>query len=58
MGPGDTAGLRRATAVLLARSGVRVTAADINGPGVQALRTDLAAEGSAITVVRGDVSDP
>ncbi|MGW2038899.1 SDR family NAD(P)-dependent oxidoreductase [Streptomyces virginiae] len=55
---GAASGIGRATAVLLARAGARVTAADINGPGVEALRTDLAAEGLAITVVRGDVSDP
>lgn len=55
---GAASGIGRATAVLLARSGARVTAADINGPGVEALRTDLAAEGHSITVVGGDVSDP
>ncbi|MFE7184132.1 SDR family NAD(P)-dependent oxidoreductase [Streptomyces erythrochromogenes] len=55
---GAASGIGRATAVLLARSGARVTAADINGPGVEALRTDLAAEGRSITVVGGDVSDP
>ncbi|MDX6760064.1 SDR family oxidoreductase [Streptomyces sp. F8] len=35
-----------------------MTAADINGPGVEALRTDLAAEGRSVTVVGGDVCDP
>ncbi|WP_405425149.1 SDR family NAD(P)-dependent oxidoreductase [Streptomyces erythrochromogenes] len=55
---GAASGIGRATAVLLARSGARVTAADINAPGVEALRTDLAAEGHSITVVGGDVSDP
>ncbi|MFC9581515.1 SDR family NAD(P)-dependent oxidoreductase [Streptomyces yangpuensis] len=55
---GAASGIGRATAVLLARSGARVTAADINGPGVEQLRTDLAAEGHTITVVGGDVSDP
>ncbi|MEU4359525.1 SDR family NAD(P)-dependent oxidoreductase [Streptomyces virginiae] len=35
-----------------------MTGADINGPGVEAPRTDLAAEGHTITAVRGDVSDP
>ncbi|MGW6616213.1 SDR family NAD(P)-dependent oxidoreductase [Streptomyces erythrochromogenes] len=55
---GAASGIGRATAVLLARSGARVTAADINGPGVEALRTDLAAEGHSIAVVGGDVSDP
>ncbi|MFD7912676.1 SDR family NAD(P)-dependent oxidoreductase [Streptomyces sp. NPDC059752] len=55
---GAASGIGRATARLLARSGARVTAADINGPGVEALRTELADEGYAITAVAGDVSDP
>lgn len=55
---GAASGIGRATALLLARSGARVTAADINGPGVEALRTELAAEGYAITAVAGDVADP
>ncbi|WP_030761095.1 SDR family NAD(P)-dependent oxidoreductase [Streptomyces sp. NRRL F-2664] len=55
---GAASGIGRATAVLLARSGARVTAADINGPGVEALRADLAAEGLAVTAVVADVSDP
>ncbi|MFB6809916.1 SDR family NAD(P)-dependent oxidoreductase [Streptomyces sp. NPDC056387] len=55
---GAASGIGRATARLLARSGAFVTAADINGPGVEELRTELAAEGFAITVVAGDVADP
>ncbi|WP_327385464.1 MULTISPECIES: SDR family NAD(P)-dependent oxidoreductase [unclassified Streptomyces] len=55
---GAASGIGGATARLLARSGARVTAADINGPGVEALRTELADEGYAITAVAGDVSDP
>ncbi|KPI20716.1 3-oxoacyl-(acyl-carrier-protein) reductase [Actinobacteria bacterium OV450] len=55
---GAASGIGRATARLLARSGAFVTAADINGPGVEELRTELAAEGLAITVVAGDVADP
>ncbi|MFI8264388.1 MULTISPECIES: SDR family NAD(P)-dependent oxidoreductase [unclassified Streptomyces] len=55
---GAASGIGKATALLLARSGARVTAADINGPGVEDLRTDLAAEGIGITVVAGDVADP
>ncbi|MFI5665310.1 SDR family NAD(P)-dependent oxidoreductase [Streptomyces sp. NPDC051704] len=55
---GAASGIGKATALLLARSGARVTAADINGPGVEELRTDLAAEGIGITVVAGDVADP
>ncbi|WP_030840953.1 SDR family oxidoreductase [Streptomyces sp. NRRL F-4474] len=35
-----------------------MAAADINGPGVEALRTDLAADGRSVTVVGGDVCDP
>ncbi|MEU6863007.1 SDR family NAD(P)-dependent oxidoreductase [Streptomyces sp. NPDC046876] len=55
---GAASGIGRATAALLARSGARVTAADINGPGVRAVRTELAAEGFDIAVVTGDVADP
>ncbi|MCC0098263.1 SDR family oxidoreductase [Streptomyces flavotricini] len=55
---GAASGIGKATALLLARSGARVTAADINGPGVEELRTDLAAEGIGVTVVAGDVADP
>ncbi|MFF4100644.1 SDR family NAD(P)-dependent oxidoreductase [Streptomyces sp. NPDC001903] len=55
---GAASGIGKATALLLARSGARVTAADINGPGVAKLRTELAAEGIGITVVAGDVADP
>ncbi|OLZ63581.1 hypothetical protein AVW11_20365 [Streptomyces amritsarensis] len=57
-GAGAANGIGRATAVVLARSGARVAAADINGPGVEALRTDLAADGRSVTVVGGDVCDP
>ncbi|WP_234321063.1 SDR family NAD(P)-dependent oxidoreductase [Streptomyces katrae] len=35
-----------------------MTAADINGSGVEELRTELAEEGYDITVVAGDVADP
>lgn len=55
---GAASGIGRATAVLLARSGALVTAADVNGPGVEALRTELADEGHAVTAVAGDVADP
>ncbi|MFF5444726.1 SDR family NAD(P)-dependent oxidoreductase [Streptomyces sp. NPDC012888] len=55
---GAASGIGRATALLLARSGARVTAADIDAPGLAALRTRLAAEGLAIETVTGDVSDP
>ncbi|MFI6005536.1 SDR family NAD(P)-dependent oxidoreductase [Streptomyces sp. NPDC051366] len=55
---GAASGIGRATARLLARSGALVTAADINGPGVEELRTELAAEGYDITAVAGDVADP
>ncbi|MFF0216283.1 SDR family NAD(P)-dependent oxidoreductase [Streptomyces vinaceus] len=55
---GAASGIGKATALLLARSGARVTAADIDGPGVGKLRTELAAEGIGITVVTGDVADP
>lgn len=55
---GAASGIGRATALLLARSGARVTAADINGPGVEALRTELAAEGCEVTAVTADVADP
>ncbi|WP_030710968.1 SDR family NAD(P)-dependent oxidoreductase [Streptomyces sp. NRRL F-2580] len=55
---GAASGIGRATARLLARSGARVTAADINGPGVESLRTELAAEGYEVTAVAGDVADP
>ncbi|MFE5541302.1 SDR family NAD(P)-dependent oxidoreductase [Streptomyces sp. NPDC056492] len=55
---GAASGIGKATALLLARSGARVTAADINGPGVGKVRTELAAEGIGITVVTGDVADP
>ncbi|MFD4240648.1 SDR family NAD(P)-dependent oxidoreductase [Streptomyces sp. NPDC058525] len=55
---GAASGIGRATALLLARSGGRVTAADVNAPGLEALRTRLAEEGHEITVATGDVSDP
>lgn len=55
---GAASGIGRATALLLARSGGRVTATDVNAPGLEALRTQLAEEGHEITVVAGDVSDP
>ncbi|MEV8537017.1 SDR family NAD(P)-dependent oxidoreductase [Streptomyces sp. NPDC051211] len=55
---GAASGIGRATALLLARSGARVTAADIDAPGLAALRTELAAEGLGVEVVTGDVSDP
>ncbi|THA38201.1 SDR family oxidoreductase [Streptomyces sp. A1547] len=55
---GAASGIGRATARLLARSGALVTAADINGPGVEELRTELAEEGYDITIVAGDVADP
>ncbi|MEU5805506.1 SDR family NAD(P)-dependent oxidoreductase [Streptomyces sp. NPDC047718] len=55
---GAASGIGRATARLLARSGARVTAADINGPGLADLRTELAAEGFDVTLVTGDVADP
>lgn len=55
---GAASGIGRATALLMARSGGRVTATDVNAPGLEALRTQLAEEGHEITVVAGDVSDP
>ncbi|MFJ3630886.1 SDR family NAD(P)-dependent oxidoreductase [Streptomyces sp. NPDC090112] len=55
---GAASGIGRATAVLLARSGARVTAADIDGPRVEALCAELAGEGREVTAVAGDVSDP
>ncbi|NXY98470.1 SDR family oxidoreductase [Streptomyces sp. BR123] len=55
---GAASGIGRATARLLARSGARVTAADINGPGLEDLRTELAAEGFGVTLATGDVADP
>ncbi|QEV50016.1 SDR family oxidoreductase [Streptomyces vinaceus] len=55
---GAASGIGKATALLLARSGARVTAADIDGPGVGRLRTELAAEGIGVIVVTGDVADP
>ncbi|MGP3685952.1 SDR family NAD(P)-dependent oxidoreductase [Streptomyces sp. IBSNAI002] len=55
---GAASGIGRATALLLARSGGRVTAADVNAPGLEALRAQLAEEGHGITVTTGDVSDP
>lgn len=55
---GAASGIGKATVLVLARSGARVTAADINGPGLGKLRTELAAEGIGITVVTGDVADP
>lgn len=55
---GAASGIGRATALLLARSGARVTASDVNGRGIEALRTELAGEGYEITAVTGDVSDP
>ncbi|MCX4778308.1 SDR family NAD(P)-dependent oxidoreductase [Streptomyces sp. NBC_01264] len=55
---GAASGIGRATALLLARSGARVTASDVNGPGLDALRAQLAGEGHEVTVVTGDVSDP
>ncbi len=48
---GAASGIGRATALLLARSGARVTAADINAPGVEALRTELAAHGIRVNAV-------
>lgn len=54
---GAASGIGRATAALLARGGARVTAADINGPRLEALCAELAAEGCAITAVTGDVAD-
>ncbi|MFB7464331.1 SDR family NAD(P)-dependent oxidoreductase [Streptomyces sp. NPDC056224] len=55
---GAASGIGRATALLLARSGALVTAADVNGPGVEALCAELADEGRAVTAVAGDVADP
>ncbi|MER5930675.1 SDR family NAD(P)-dependent oxidoreductase [Streptomyces sp. NPDC002054] len=55
---GAASGIGRATALLLARAGARVTAADIHAPGLAALRTELAAEGLGVEVVAGDVADP
>lgn len=55
---GAASGIGRATSLLLARSGARLTAADVNAPGREALRAELAGEGRSITVVTGDVSDP
>ncbi|MFB7059066.1 SDR family NAD(P)-dependent oxidoreductase [Streptomyces vinaceus] len=55
---GAASGIGKATALSPARSGARVTAADIDGPGVGKLRTEPAAEGIGITVVTGDVADP
>ncbi|EFL15032.1 SDR family NAD(P)-dependent oxidoreductase [Streptomyces sp. C] len=55
---GAASGIGRATALLLARSGARVTASDVNGPGLESLRALLAGEGHGITTVTGDVSDP
>ncbi|WP_371678607.1 SDR family NAD(P)-dependent oxidoreductase [Streptomyces sp. NBC_01276] len=55
---GAASGIGRATSLLLARSGALLTAADVNAPGLEALRAELAAEGRSITVVTGDVSDP
>ncbi|MFG2297029.1 SDR family NAD(P)-dependent oxidoreductase [Streptomyces sp. NPDC048603] len=55
---GAASGIGRATALLLARSGARVTAADIHTPGLASLRTELAGEGLAVETVTGDVSDP
>ncbi|MFJ3924109.1 SDR family NAD(P)-dependent oxidoreductase [Streptomyces sp. NPDC090022] len=55
---GAASGIGRATAVLLAREGARVTAADINAQGLAALRTELAEDGLGIEIVTGDVSDP
>ncbi|WP_260610318.1 SDR family NAD(P)-dependent oxidoreductase [Streptomyces sp. WAC06614] len=55
---GAASGIGRATTALLAREGARVTAADIDGPRLQELRTELAAEGLEITCVTGDVADP
>lgn len=55
---GAASGIGRATALLLARSGALVTASDVNGPGLDALRARLAGEGHEVTVVTGDVSDP
>ncbi|MFE5542134.1 SDR family NAD(P)-dependent oxidoreductase, partial [Streptomyces sp. NPDC056519] len=55
---GAASGIGRATALLLTRSGARLTAADVNASGLESLRGQLADEGHPITVVTGDVSDP
>ncbi|MFG2875791.1 SDR family NAD(P)-dependent oxidoreductase [Streptomyces sp. NPDC048337] len=55
---GAASGIGRATALLLARSGARVTASDISTPGLDSLRAQLAGEGHQVTTVHADVSDP
>src|SRR6202165_4821688 len=48
----------RATAVVLARHGARVTLVDTVAPWVEATARLIAAEGGVSQIVEGDVSDP
>jgi NAD(P)-dependent dehydrogenase (short-subunit alcohol dehydrogenase family) len=55
---GEGIGNGRATAVLLARHGARVTLVDTVAPWVEATAQLIAAEGGVSQIVEGDVSDP
>ena len=53
---GAALGIGRAAADLFAREGARLVATDIDGPGLDRLRRDLAPTGGEIETVVGDVS--
>jgi NAD(P)-dependent dehydrogenase (short-subunit alcohol dehydrogenase family) len=55
---GEGIGNGRATAVLLARHGARVTLVDTVAPWVEPTAQLIAAEGGVSQIVEGDVSDP
>ena len=55
---GAASGIGRGTAEVFAEHGARLVLIDRDGPGLEAVRAQLAAQGAEVVVLQGDVAQP